>query len=59
MQGRITQTHMHTHIHQIHQYIHRLYLKHGKSSVIGLLHNKHRLLNYSKLKDIWINIVYI
>ena len=37
-------------------YIHRLYLKHGKPSVI--LHNKYSL-NYSKLKNIWIHIVYI
>jgi hypothetical protein len=37
-------------------YIHRLYLKHGKPSVI--LHNKYSL-NYSKLKNIWIRIVYI
>jgi hypothetical protein len=42
----------------IHTYIHRLYLKHGKPSVI--LHNKYSL-NYSKLKNIWIHdhIVYI
>jgi hypothetical protein len=39
-----------------HTYIHRLYLKHGKPSVI--LHNKYSL-NYSKLKNIWIHIVYI
>ena len=37
-------------------HIHRLYLKHGKPSVI--LHNKYSL-NYSKLKNIWIHIVYI
>ena len=42
---------IHTYIH-----IHRLYLKHGKPSVI--LHNKYSL-NYSKLKNIWIHIVYI
>ena len=39
-----------------HTHIHRLYLKHGKPSVI--LHNKYSL-NYSKLKNIWIHIVYI
>ena len=37
----------------IRTYIHRLYLKHGKPSVI--LHNKYSL-NYSKLKNIWIHI---
>jgi hypothetical protein len=42
--------------HDIHTYIHRLYLKHGKPSVI--LHNKYSL-NYSELKSIWIHIVYI
>jgi hypothetical protein len=40
----------------IHTYIRRLYLKHGKPSVI--LHNKYSL-NYSKLKKTWIHIVYI
>ena len=44
---------LHTYIHT---YIHRHYLKHGKPPVI--LHNKYSL-NYSKLKNIWIHIVYI
>ncbi len=40
---------LHTYIHT---YIHRLYLKHGKPSVI--LHNKYSL-NYCKLKKIYMN----
>ncbi len=41
--GQVVRNHLHT-------YIHRLYLKHGKPSVI--LHNKYSL-NYCKLKKIY------